>query len=106
MLEKILNTVFGTKPERDRKKLQPFADRINSLEPDIARLTQDELLARTWEFKSRIEKGESLESIMPEAFAVVREASVRTLGMRHFDVQMMGGVVLHRGQIAEMKNLI
>ncbi len=103
MLEKILNTVFGTKPERDRKKLQPFADRINSLEPDIARLTQDELLARTWEFKSRIEKGESLESIMPEAFAVVREASVRTLGMRHFDVQMMGGVVLHRGQIAEMK---
>jgi preprotein translocase subunit SecA len=103
MLEKILNTIFGTKPERDRKKLQPFADRINSLEPEISRLTQDELLARTWEFKNRIEKGESLESILPEAFAVVREVSIRTLGMRHFDVQMMGGVVLHRGQIAEMK---
>lgn len=103
MLEKILNTVFGTKPERDRKKLQPFADRINLLEPEMAKLTQDQLLSKTWEFRNRIEKGESLENILPEAFALVREASVRTLGMRHFDVQMMGGVVLHRGQIAEMK---
>lgn len=103
MLEKILNTVFGTKPERDRKKLQPFADRINQLEPEMAKLSQDQLLAKTWEFKNRIEKGENLDSIMPEAFALVREASVRTLGMRHFDVQMMGGVVLHRGQISEMK---
>ncbi|HPX91435.1 MAG TPA: DEAD/DEAH box helicase, partial [Spirochaetota bacterium] len=103
MLEKILNLVFGTKPERDRKKLQPYADRINSLEPIFKNMTPEEMLSKTWEFKSRIEKGESLDSILPEAFALVREASVRTLGMRHFDVQLMGGVVLHKGQIAEMK---
>ncbi len=103
MLEMMLNIIFGTKPERDRKKLQPFADRINALEPAISRLTMDEMVSKTWEFKSKIEKGESLDNILPEAFALVREASVRTLGMRHFDVQMMGGVVLHKGQIAEMK---
>ena len=66
-------------------------------------MTQPEMLSKTAEFKSRIEKGESLDSILPEAYAMVREASIRTLGMRHFDVQLMGGVVLHKGQIAEMK---
>ncbi|HNX25244.1 MAG TPA: preprotein translocase subunit SecA, partial [Spirochaetota bacterium] len=103
MLEIILNTIFGTKPERDRKKLQPYADRINALENTVSAMTHDEMLSKTAEFKSRIEKGESLDSILPEAYAMVREASIRTLGMRHFDVQMMGGVVLHKGQIAEMK---
>lgn len=103
MLEFVLNTVFGTKPERDRKKLQPFADRINALESTTSAMTQAEMLSKTAEFKSRIEKGESLDSVLPEAYAMVREASIRTLGMRHFDVQLMGGVVLHKGQIAEMK---
>jgi len=103
MLELMLNAMFGTKPERDRKRLQPYADKINALEKSISSLTQEEMFSKTGEFKSRIEKGESLDSILPEAFALVREASVRTLGMRHFDVQLMGGVVLHNGQISEMK---
>jgi len=103
MLELILNTVFGTKPERDRKKLQPYADRVNALESSYQKLTPQEMLSKSNEFRQRVEKGESLDSILPEAFALVREASVRTLGMRHFDVQIMGGVVLHKGQIAEMK---
>ncbi len=103
MLELILNTVFGTKPERDRKKLQPFADRVNALESSYQKLTPQEMLSKSNDFRQRVEKGETLDSILPEAFALVREASVRTLGMRHFDVQIMGGVVLHKGQIAEMK---
>ena len=103
MLEIILNTVFGTKPERDRKKLQPFADRVNALENSYQKLTPQEMLSKSNDFRQRVERGESLDSILPEAFALVREASVRTLGMRHFDVQIMGGVVLHKGQIAEMK---
>ncbi|HPJ35595.1 MAG TPA: preprotein translocase subunit SecA [Spirochaetota bacterium] len=103
MLELILNTVFGTKPERDRKKLQPFANRVNALESSFQKLTPQEILSKSNDFRQRVEKGEPLDSILPEAFALVREASVRTLGMRHFDVQIMGGVVLHKGQIAEMK---
>ncbi len=103
MLEKILNAIFGTKPERDRKRLQPYADKVNALESRMKGLTPEEISGKTIEFKSRLEKGESLDSILPEAFALVREASIRTLGMRHFDVQIMGGVVLHNGQIAEMK---
>ncbi|MCL1833486.1 MAG: preprotein translocase subunit SecA [Leptospirales bacterium] len=103
MLEIILNKVFGTKPERDRKKLQPYADMINALEESTSKMTHDQIRAKTAEFKERIEKGESLDSILPEAYAIVREASIRTLGMRHFDVQLMGGVVLHKGQISEMK---
>ena len=103
MLELILNTVFGTKPERDRKKLQPYADRVNALENSYQKLSPQEMLSKSNDFRQRVERGESLDSILPEAFALVREASVRTLGMRHFDVQIMGGVVLHKGQIAEMK---
>ncbi|MCL1864635.1 MAG: preprotein translocase subunit SecA [Spirochaetes bacterium] len=103
MLEIILNKIFGTKPERDRKKLQPYADMINALEASTSKMTHDEILSKTAEFKTRIGKGESLDAILPQAYAIVREASVRTLGMRHFDVQLMGGVVLHKGQIAEMK---
>jgi len=103
MIEKVLNLLFGTKPERDRKRLQPYADKVNALESYMQSLTPDQMLSKTAEFKSRIGNGESLDSILPEAFALVREASIRTLGMRHFDVQIMGGVVLHHGQIAEMK---
>lgn len=103
MVDKILSVFFGTKHERDIKKLRPLISRINDLEPAIKALLDDQMRAKTTEFRGRIEKGESLDDILPEAFALVREASVRTLGMRHFDVQMMGGIVLHQGKISEMK---
>ncbi|HPO46166.1 MAG TPA: preprotein translocase subunit SecA, partial [Spirochaetota bacterium] len=103
MVDKILSIFFGTKHERDIKRLRPLIARINDLEPAIKALSDDQMRAKTTEFRGRLEKGESLDDILPEAFALVREASVRTLGMRHFDVQMMGGVVLHQGKISEMK---
>ncbi len=103
LLDKILSIFFGTKHERDVKRLQPLVERINSFEPEIKKLSSPEIAAKTNEFRGRIEKGESLDSILPEAFAAAREASVRTVGMRPFDVQLMGGVVLHEGKIAEMK---
>lgn len=76
---------------------------INELEPRIKELTDEEMVSKTVEFKDRISKGESLDDILPEAFALVREASIRTLGMRHYDVQLIGGIVLHLGMISEMK---
>jgi preprotein translocase subunit SecA len=103
MIDKVLSLFFGTKHERDIKSLQPVAERINLLEPDVKKLSNDELAAKTSEFRGRIERGESLDSLLPEAFATAREASVRTVGMRPFDVQLMGGIVLHNGKIAEMK---
>ncbi|HPV40622.1 MAG TPA: preprotein translocase subunit SecA [Spirochaetota bacterium] len=103
MIDKILSIFFGTKHERDVKKLWPIVHKINALEPEMKKLTNDEMRAMTSKFRQRIEKGESLDSLLPEAFALTREASVRTLGMRHFDVQMMGGIVLHQGRITEMK---
>ncbi|MBN1495490.1 MAG: preprotein translocase subunit SecA, partial [Spirochaetes bacterium] len=103
MIDKILSLFFGTKHERDVKKLWPLVHKINALEPDMQKLSNDEMRSMTSAFRQRLEKGESLDSLLPEAFALVREASVRTLGMRHFDVQLMGGVVLHQGRITEMK---
>jgi len=103
MLTKILQKVVGTKNERELKKLRPIVERINALEPSIQKLSDAELQRKTVEFKERLEKGESLDSLLPEAFAVVRETARRILGMRHFDVQLMGGIVLHQGKIAEMK---
>jgi preprotein translocase subunit SecA len=103
MIDKILSLFFGTKHERDVKKLWPAVHRINALEPDMKKLSNDEMRAMTSKFRARIGQGESLDSLLPEAFALVREASVRTLGMRHFDVQLMGGIVLHQGRITEMK---
>jgi preprotein translocase subunit SecA len=103
IIDQILSLFFGTKHERDVKKLWPVVHEINALEPDMKKLSNDEMRAMTSKFRARIENGESLESILPEAFALVREGSVRTLGMRHFDVQLMGGVVLHHGRITEMK---
>ncbi|MDY6935733.1 MAG: preprotein translocase subunit SecA [Spirochaetota bacterium] len=103
MLDKTLSIFFGTKHERDIKKLRPYVEKINSLEPEMKKLSNAAMEAKTFEFRGRLERGESLDSILPEAFALVREASIRTLGMRHFDVQLMGGVVLHQGKIAEMK---
>ncbi|MBW1731865.1 MAG: preprotein translocase subunit SecA [Deltaproteobacteria bacterium] len=103
MFGKVIKGIFGSKNERELKRIAPIVDRINSLEPDFQRLSDDQLRAKTTEFKERLEKGETLDELLPEAFAAVREASVRVLGMRHFDVQLVGGVVLHWGKIAEMK---
>ncbi len=88
---------------REVKKLNKVVDYINSLEPEVAKLSDEELQAKTPEFKERLANGESLDDILPEAFAVVREASKRVLNMRHFDVQLIGGMVLHSGRIAEMR---
>ncbi len=103
MIGNLLTKVFGTKHDREIKKIQPLVNEINRLEPNIEKLSDDELKAKTPYFKEQIEKGRSLDDLLPEAFAVVREASRRVLGMRHFDVQLIGGVVLHQGKIAEMK---
>ena len=99
----ILSKIFGSQNERDLKQMQPLVAQINELESGVKALSDAELQAKTPEFKERLAKGEALNEILPEAFAVVREASVRTLGMRHFDVQLVGGMVLHQGKIAEMK---
>ena len=98
-----LEKVFGTYSEREVKKLQSIADKIESLDEAMQKLSDEELQAKTVEFKERIQKGESLDSLLPEAFAVCREASSRVLGMKHFRVQLLGGMVLHQGRIAEMK---
>jgi preprotein translocase subunit SecA len=99
----VLAKVFGTKHERDVKKLQPLVDQINSLEPSLKVLSDEQLRAKTDEFRARLAEGEMLDDLLVEAYAVVREASVRTLGQRHYDVQVMGAIVLHQGKIAEMK---
>ncbi len=103
MIGNLLQKVFGTRHDREVKKLRPLVAKINALEPEIQALSDAELQAKTPEFKQRIEKGESLDSLLPEAFAVVREAGKRVLNMRHYDVQLIGGMVLHQGKIAEMK---
>jgi len=100
---KWLSKLFGDSNEKELQKLAPLVDQINSLEPEIAALRDEKLSAKTSKFKSRIEQGEPLDDIMPEAFACVREAAKRTLGQRHYDVQIIGGIVLHQGMIAEMK---
>jgi preprotein translocase subunit SecA len=99
----ILTKIVGTKNDREIKRLWSDVERINSLEPEMSTLDDEGLKAKTSEFRSRLEKDETLDDILPEAFAVVRETSGRTLHMRHFDVQMIGGIALHQGKIAEMK---
>jgi preprotein translocase subunit SecA len=89
--------------EKELKRVQPLVGAINSLEPDFEKLSDAELRAKTDEFKSRLEDGESLDDILPEAYAAVREAAKRTIRQRHFDVQLVGGIVLHQGKIAEMR---
>ncbi len=89
--------------ERELKRLKPLVSAINSLEPDFEGLSDAELRGKTDEFKARFEAGSSLDELLPEAFAAVREAAKRTMGQRHFDVQLMGGIVLHQGKITEMK---
>ncbi len=103
MITGLLTKVFGSKNERELKKLQPIIENVNAFEPEIQALSDEQLKAQTVLFKQRLENGESLDDILCEAFATVREASVRTLKMRHFDAQLIGGVVLHNGKIAEMK---
>ncbi|OFE11133.1 preprotein translocase subunit SecA [Pseudohongiella acticola] len=100
---KIFRKVFGSSNSRKLKKLHKIVRQINALEEGIQALSDEDLRGKTIEFKKRFDEGESLDGILPEAFAVVREASKRTLGLRHFDVQMIGGIVLHQGDIAEMK---
>ena len=103
MLMNVLTKVFGSKNERELKRLQPLVERINALEPDIKALDDTALRNQTVLFRERLAQDEPQDDLLPEAFAVVREAAARTVKMRHFDVQMMGGVVLHNGNIAEMK---
>jgi len=103
MITQVLTKIIGTKNERELKRLKPVVQKINSLEPEIQKLSDAELSRKTIEFKEKLERGATLEDILPEAFAVVREAARRVLGMRHFDVQIIGGIVLHEGKIAEMK---
>ncbi|KUJ89699.1 MAG: preprotein translocase subunit SecA [Thermoanaerobacter thermocopriae] len=99
----LVEKIFGSYSEREVKRLEPIADKVLSYEDQMARLTDAELRAKTDEFKNRLKNGETLDDILPEAFAVVREAAWRTLKMKHFRVQVIGGIVLHQGRIAEMK---
>jgi preprotein translocase subunit SecA len=99
----IVKKVIGSKNDRELKKLNPLIQQVNQLESEIKKLTDEQLQAKTDIFRQQLYEGKPLDDLMPEAFAVVREASVRTLKMRHFDVQLMGGIVLHQGKIAEMK---
>ena len=103
MINKVLKLVFGSKNDRELKKIKKLVKRINALEEGFEALNDDELKAKTEEFKRRVSEGATLDALLPEAFAAVREASKRTLGMRHFDVQLIGGAVLHQGRIAEMR---
>ncbi len=103
MFNSVMKAVFGSSNDRYVKSLGKIVDQINALEPQLQALSDEELSAQTEKFRAQLADGKTLDDILPEAFATVREASVRVLGMRHFDVQMVGGIVLHRGEIAEMK---
>ncbi len=103
MIGAFVRKLFGSQNEREIKRILPIVERINALEAEIKPLSDEQLRGKTAEFKERLEKGETLDDLLPEAFAVVREAAWRTLGQRHYDVQLVGGMVLHSGKIAEMK---
>ena len=102
MIVSLIKKVFGTAHEREIKKLQPIVDQINGLEETMIKKTDDQLKEMTQAFKERLKNGETLEDILPEVFACVRETGKRVLQMRHFDVQLIGGIALHKGMIAEM----
>ena len=99
----LLDALFGTYSEREVKRLKPIIEKINSLDEQMQKLSDEELQAKTPEFRERLKNGETLDDILPEAFAAIREASSRVLGMKHYDEQLMGGIILHQGRIAEMK---
>ena len=103
MISKTLKNVFGTRNSRELKRMGKVVKKINALADQVKALDNVQLAAKTSEFKARLANGESLDSILPEAFAVVREAGDRVLGLRHFDVQLIGGMALHEGKIAEMR---
>src|SRR5512144_549315 len=103
MFNMILTKIMGSKNERDLKKMAPAVQRINELEPEMQRLDDSQFPELTEKFRKRVADGETLDDILPEAFAAVREVGRRVLSMRHFDVQLIGGMVLHQGKIAEMK---
>ena len=103
MLSKIIKTLFGSRNDRIIKKLQQRVQGINKFEPELQALDDDQLKQKTDQLKQRFADGETLEQLLDEAFAVCREASVRTLGMRHYDVQLIGGMILHNNQITEMR---
>jgi preprotein translocase subunit SecA len=103
MIRGLVKKIVGSKNERELKKLQPLVEQINALEPELEKLTDEQLQGKTAEFRERLDQGETLDQLLVEAFATVREASKRVLGMRHFDVQLVGGMVLNSGKIAEMK---
>ncbi len=100
---KLMEKILGTHSERELKRVYPLVDKIEALGPDIKKLSDEELRAKTQEFKDRLGKGETLDDLLPEAFAVVREAAERVLGMRHYRVQLIGGIILHQGRISEMR---
>ena len=96
----IFRKIFKSYSEKEVKRVMPIVEQINGLEEEISKLTDEQLKNKTNEFKKQLEEGKTLDDILPEAFAVVREASKRVLGMRHFDVQLIGGIILHQGRIA------
>ena len=103
MVSNLLSKLFGSRNQRLLKRMDKTVARINALEPALKGLSDEQLRAKTVEFRARLAKGETVDDLLPEAFATVREAAVRVLEMRHFDVQMIGGMVLHQGKIAEMR---
>ncbi len=103
MFIQALTKILGSKNDRELKRLRKSVENINILEPEMEALNNTQLKAKTFEYRERIEKGESVDSLLPEAFAALREGSKRSMGMRHFDVQLVGGMTLHNGKIAEMR---
>ena len=103
MITNALKKIFGTRNDRELKRMGKVVKQINALEEGLQALSDDELKAKPQAFRDRVAGGESLDKLLPEAFAVVREAGKRTMGMRHFDVQLIGGMALHEGKIAEMQ---
>ena len=99
----LFKKIFGSANDRLIKRLEPIVEQINQLEPELAQLSDEALRARTGEYRERLANGETLDDLLPEAFATVREAAKRTLGQRHYDVQMIGGIAMHRGMILEMR---
>ncbi|HXV28292.1 MAG TPA: preprotein translocase subunit SecA, partial [bacterium] len=102
MIQSVLQKIFGTQNTRTLNRLWPIVHQVNALEADVQKLSDGELRAKTDEFKKRLADGQTLDQILPDTFAVVREVSKRTTKMRHFDVQILGGIILHQGKIAEM----
>ena len=99
-MSKISDKIFGTHSQRELKRIMPLVDKIEALRPQMVELTDEQLRGKTQEFKDRLAKGETLDDLLVEAFAVNREAARRVLGMEHFRVQLMGGIILHQGRIA------